>query len=321
MSEQTEKKISIIIPCYNVDKYIDRCINSLVAQTLGIDALQLILVDDASPDNCGKMCDEYAACHANVKVIHKENGGLSSARNAGLDIAQGEYIVFIDSDDFIRECYLEDLVKLAQQYHADLVACHFRKSEKFSGWEDKDEIVVYRGEEVIDHRYVNDVVMTVAWNKLYHRKFFEEYGLRYPNGKIHEDNFLTPQILYWAKCMVITGKSLYFYRVREDSIVTGAFSEKRLDKLESMEYYLDFYQRIAKQDLYYRELDGYFRNLMSFYVLMSKADKKRYDAKIQEVRQKLYQQFCSHFMDGRLKLKLRLKVMLFLLKNRWHGGK
>lgn len=311
--------VSVIVPIYKVEEYLDECVQSILNQTY--QNFELILVDDASPDNCGKMCDAYAEANSKVKVIHKENGGLSSARNAGLEIAKGEYIAFIDSDDYIRDCYLEDMVKLAEQYTADLVCCHFTKAEVFDGWEDADSKIIYRGEEIIDNRYTNDVVMTVAWNKLYHRKFFFEYGLRYPHGKIHEDNFLTPQILYRAKCMVITGKSLYFYRVRDNSIVTGSFSEKKLDKLESIEHNLRFYHEIGKKELLYRELDGYIRNLMFFYVMMQNTDIEKYSDKAMEVRNKLKTVFWKYWANRNVNLKLKGKVMLFLLKNRCCGGK
>ncbi|MBQ8038354.1 MAG: glycosyltransferase family 2 protein [Lachnospiraceae bacterium] len=306
--------VSVIVPIYKVEEYLEECVRSILNQTY--QNFELILVDDASPDNCGKLCDAYAAENPKVKVIHKENGGLSSARNAGVEIARGEYIAFIDSDDYVRECYLEELVKLAQQHSADLVCCHFLKAEKFCKWNDSEDLTIYRGEEVIDHRFVNDVVMTVAWNKLYHRKFFEEYGLRYPYGKIHEDNFLTPQILYRTNCMVITGKSLYFYRVRDNSIVTSAFSEKRLDKLEAVEYNLKFYREINKPNLYAKELEGYLRGLMSFYVLMHDTDYEKYRNRMSELRGKLKKTFLEHMVSRRIKLKLKVKVILFLLKNR-----
>lgn len=306
--------ISVIVPIYKVEEYLEECVQSILNQTY--QNFELILVDDASPDNCGKMCDAYAEKDEKVKVIHKENGGLSSARNAGLEIAEGDYIVFIDSDDYIRDCYLEDMVTLAEQNDADLVACHFTKAEVLKEWDDTDSQIIYHGEEIIDNRYTNDVVMTVAWNKLYHRKFFFDYGLRYPHGKIHEDNFLTPQILYRAKCMVITGKSLYFYRVRENSIVTSSFTEKRLDKLESIEYNLRFYHDIGKQQLLYRELDGYIRNLMFFYGMMQNAGREKYRERAEIVRRKLKTVFLKCWANANVNLKLKGKVILFLLKNR-----
>lgn len=310
--------VSVIVPIYKVEEYLDECVQSILKQTY--QNFELILVDDASPDNCGKMCDSYAAENSKIQVIHKENGGLSSARNAGLEIAKGDYIVFVDSDDYIRDCYLEDMVNLAIQYEADLICCHFTKAESFVRWEDSESLVIYRGEEIIDNRNTNDVVMTPAWNKLYHRSFFFGHDLRYPEGKIHEDNFLTPQILYRAKCMVITGKSLYFYRVRENSIITSSFSEKRLDKIEAIEFYLKFYREINKPALFYKELEGYFRGLMHFYSLMLEIDRKKYRGKIIEYRNKLKKELGKYWANRNVSLKLRIKVMLFLLKNRSYGG-
>lgn len=304
--------VSVIVPVYKVEEYLDECIQSIIKQKYR--KFELILVDDGSPDNCGVICDRYAGEHPFIKVIHKQNGGLSSARNAGIDAAQGEYIAFVDSDDFISEDYLSTMVYLANKYGADLVCCRYIQAEKFTKWSMQGEIVVRRGEEVIDNRFVDDAVMTVAWNKLYDIRLFKETNLRYPEGKIHEDNFLTPQILYHSKCMVITNDTMYFYRIRDNSIITGGFSIKSLDKIEAIEQNLQFYEDIKKEKLYYLELDGYIRNLLKMYRLLKEQDGGEYIACMNEIADKILIIRKKVMSDKNVSYKLKIKLIIFCLQ-------
>jgi glycosyltransferase involved in cell wall biosynthesis len=193
-----EMFVSIIVPVYNVEQYLKECIESILAQTWK--NFEVILVDDGSTDSSGKICDEYSQKKEFISVIHKKNGGLSSARNAGIDVAQGDYLAFIDSDDVVHPRYLSELVAIVKKEKADLAACNFCVGS-LCRWKNFSEVKydIRCNEDVLKKMNDNDVVVTVAWNKLYHAKFFREYGLRYPVGKIHEDMFLTPQILYYTK--------------------------------------------------------------------------------------------------------------------------
>ena len=165
--------VSIIVPVYDVEEYLVECIESILAQTWK--HFEIILVDDGSTDSSGKMCDEYAEKYNCIFVIHKKNGGLSSARNAGIDVARGNYLAFIDSDDVVHPDYLRELVKIVEKENADLVACDFCVGTSCQ-WGETSEVKydIRRDEDVLERMNDNDVVVTVAWNKLYHAKFFKE---------------------------------------------------------------------------------------------------------------------------------------------------
>lgn len=226
--------VSIVVPIYKVEDYLPNCIESLINQTYS--DLEIILVDDGSPDQCGEICDEYAKRDNRIKVIHKENGGLSDARNAGIDIASGKYITFIDSDDFIFLDMIEKLVCLAEQQKADIIECrHIRCNEndtiesiavpnlkkQFQSFENDEKMKVFFASKGSD---------TTAWGKLYKTELFS--NIRYPVGKIHEDVFTTYKLIHIANKLVITEYIGYVYRVNENSITGVAFSRKRLDSVE-----------------------------------------------------------------------------------------
>lgn len=237
-------EISIIVPIYNVEKYLNKCIESILNQTFY--KFELILVDDGSSDKCGDICDEYAKKDNRIKVIHKKNGGLSSARNAGLDIAKGQYIGFIDSDDYINRNMFEILYENIVKYEADISICNFeyiyedgsmsKNKELYS-----DEIYILNNIESLDKLYNEDgVVFTVAWNKLYSRKLFHE--TRYDLGKIHEDEFIIHKLLYKSKYVVYTNYKLYYYLQRKESITQNKFNIKRLDIVYAFKERMDFFK-------------------------------------------------------------------------------
>lgn len=229
MSETKDEMISVIVPVYKVEKYLKRCVNSIISQTY--ENLEIILVDDGSPDKCGEMCDKYAQQDSRIKVIHKENGGLSDARNAGLEIYKGNYVVFVDSDDWIDSDMIETLYKVLKDNGADIAECSYRnlfcdciKEET----ECNAEIVVgdakFALESMLDWKYFKPN----AWNKLYSRKVIS--NVRYPKGKLHEDEFTTYKYMYNAEKLVYVDVSKYNYdRRRTDSITGEKFREDNLD--------------------------------------------------------------------------------------------
>lgn len=213
-------KISIIVPIYNVEKYLNRCIESIINQTYK--NLEIILVDDGSPDNCPQICDEYAKQDHRIKVIHKKNGGLSSARNAGMNIATGEYIGFVDSDDYIDVHMYEVLLNACLSQDCKLSIC---KIQHFTGDRYSDEIKIcdtynsISNEEALWRLQGEDgELFCVAWNKLYHKDLF--YELRYPEGKINEDEFVTYKAIHQAGNVVVCESVLYFYYQDNNSSIT-----------------------------------------------------------------------------------------------------
>lgn len=225
--------ISIIVPIYNVEAYIKKCVDSLIAQTY--DNIEIILVDDGSPDNCPHICDEYSKKFSQIKVIHKANGGLSDARNAGIDIARGEYLIFVDSDDLILPNTVNMLYDLCVKNDAELASCeHMRCNEG----DDLDQLTVppiSKETDVFENEKMemflsSSKISTVAWGKIYHRRLFE--NVRYPFGKYHEDVFTTYKLIHLANRVALTNEIGYVYRYNASSIMNESFSLKRLHSIE-----------------------------------------------------------------------------------------
>ena len=203
-------KLSIIVPVYKVEKYIQECVDSILASTFT--DFELILVDDGSPDNCGKICDEYANNHARVGTIHKKNGGLSSARNAGLDVARGEFVAFVDSDDRIMPEMFERMINTLENENADIVCCGMRLLRDdgvvtpFKAWPKNEEI--YFGSDCLQllldaKNGCGDFYM----NKMYRRELFD--GIRLPEGKVFEDIYSMHFVFERSKKTIFLPEGLY----------------------------------------------------------------------------------------------------------------
>lgn len=240
--------ISVIVPVYKVERYLRECVDSILMQTFT--DFELILVDDGSPDRCPQICDEYAARDSRVKVIHQANGGLSAARNAGIEIAQGEYLTFIDSDDYVSPAYLQKLYDALIENHAGLSVClavWFIDGEP--AIDDccvEKTICVMTGREACFSIYRSEEkVANMAWGKLFHRNLFS--SIRFPEGKIHEDVAVIPRIVYQAQTVVALAERLYFYRNRLDSITSQAFSIKKFDEVDGVECCKKFFS--AQNDI------------------------------------------------------------------------
>lgn len=307
--------VSIIVPVYDVEEYLVECIESILAQTWK--HFEIILVDDGSTDSSGKMCDEYAEKYNCIFVIHKKNGGLSSARNAGIDVARGNYLAFIDSDDVVHPDYLRELVKIVEKENADLVACDFCVGTSCQ-WGETSEVKydIRRDEDVLERMNDNDVVVTVAWNKLYHAKFFKEYSLRYPEGKIHEDMFLTPQILHYTNKMVITNQKLYFYRQRKNSIMNSSFSIKQLDSLEAIEFRIALFTKWNKKELQIKEYESYIRKAKELYRKMKNSEEDEYEQEKKKIKLKMLDILKEKKVFYLLNWKYKIKLITFLIVER-----
>lgn len=250
--------ISVIVPVYNVEPYLSRCIDSILAQTFT--DFELILVDDGSPDNCGKICDEYAEKDSRIVVIHKENGGLSSARNAGIDRAfkniSCEFLAFVDSDDFITEKYLEKLFE-ATDDGVDITSCdmlcftdHDELLSEMKALKTEDTKETYSGAEAVKHLYKMDGSISIeAWCKLYRKGLFST--IRFPEGKIHEDQAIVPILIYNARKVVCMGDALYCYFKRSNSITRELFSLRRFDDIEALSNCETFFLNNGEYDIAY----------------------------------------------------------------------
>ena len=227
--------LSIIVPVYDVERYLQKCIDSILAQTFT--DFELILVDDGSPDNCPALCDAAAAKDARIRVIHQKNGGLSAARNAGLDVARGEWIGFVDSDDYIAPEMYETLYKAVQSTGADLALCDYVKVDETGALCTQTHVAVPQksltGRELLQKAYWTTV--QIACNKLYHRTIFAQ--LRYPVGKLNEDFFVIPEICLNTQKAVVVPDVLYYYVQRGDSIMGKSRTLRHYDAAEAAQHY------------------------------------------------------------------------------------
>ena len=237
-------EVSIIVPVYQVENYLHKCVDSILAQTFT--DFELILVDDGSRDRSGEICDEYAGRDQRVRVIHKENGGLSDARNQGMDHATGHYFMFVDSDDFIAPTMLECLYKRILIEKADIAACNFMyyfeldEKQNFSTTV-KSEIVP-SSEIYYDRKNDRSYgFWTVAWNKLYNSQIFG--NLRFRTGKYHEDEFWANDIYQLDIQVATVSECLYYYRQRENSIMSNESIQRNLDILEALQERIGVYLR------------------------------------------------------------------------------
>ena len=235
-------EVSIIVPVYQVEKYIRQCVDSILAQTFT--DFELILVDDGSRDKSGKICDEYAGLDERVKVIHKENGGLSDARNTGMDRAVGHYYMFVDSDDYISPTMVECLYKSILSEDADIVACnylYFFENDRKKEFSTNIKSEVLTGKEIFYNRKNerNYGVWTVAWNKLYKRVTFR--NARFRLGKYHEDEFWANDIYQMDIKVVMISECLYYYRQRDNSIMGKKNIKKNFDIIEAFQERIHIY--------------------------------------------------------------------------------
>lgn len=308
------KLISVIVPIYNVEPYLERCIESIRNQTYN--NLEIILVDDGSKDGCGIICDHYEKLDSRIKVIHKVNGGLSDARNAGIEIATGDYFAFIDSDDFIHHTMYEKLMGKMLETNADIAICNLKYT--YEGTESEidvnestqqsDTIVFDRMQAQLiyfDKQY--NVISTVAWNKLYKKSVFDQ--IRYPKGKIHEDEFTTFKLLYHSQKIVYLTEQLYFYFQKKDSIM-AQFNENRFHLFEAYRHRMEFYSDNNEFELFKKMLMLYIRMSAQF-MKWSKDKQSNYIELIRSDRSKLKEIYLKNKKKIRTTMMGNLELMVY----------
>lgn len=236
-----ENLISVIVPVYKVEKYLDRCVESIVNQTYT--NLEIILVDDGSPDNCPVMCDTWAEKDSRIRAIHKVNGGLSDARNAGMAVATGKYIGFVDSDDWVEPGFYQNLYDLLQAHDADIAECGVNyidengKLQRQRQYKSADKAMLRV--DAIKHLLKEDGIFQTVWNKLYRRESIGD--IQFEKGRLHEDDFWTYQIFDRARKIAVTQKPMYNYFQRSNSIMGVGYRLKNLDGLDARHRQVDFF--------------------------------------------------------------------------------
>lgn len=294
--------VSVIVPVYKVEEYLERCVDSILAQTYF--NLQVILVDDGSPDACGKICDNYGEKDPRVLVLHKENGGLSSARNAGLDRAEGEYIAFVDSDDWIEPDMYQTMVTLALEKQVPLVCAGRYDVSSETGQRTvglcpaKEEVI--SGEELVRRIFTWKQVDSAATDKLYCRELFS--GIRYPMGVVCEDVPVTYQIALKAGQVAMCNKPFLNYFHRPGSITTGALSEKTFHFVRHTE---KIYLKICEKYPSLKETARYLRVRSLSYSLL------RLDLAEKKDREKFRDIYCQCRRELRAHLGFVVKNHLF----------
>lgn len=308
------EKISVIVPVYKVEKFLDQCVSSIVNQSYK--NLEIILVDDGSPDNCPAMCDGWAERDNRIKVIHKENGGLSSARNAGIDVATGDYITFVDSDDYLPKSAILSLLtafsypiskigSVAGQIYQDI---NGRVTVYNSSW-NVDKTKILRASEFRDNALLDKSINT-AWGKLYKKDIFKYVHFR--EGKLNEDTLFTYDVsnIYEKEqwCEIIIPKYTYFYRLREDSICTSKDNILLVSVLENKLYVYEEYKlkKSSFADIYYIQ---YVKTLFMFCVRLFKDE---------NLKKRFFDKYSNDFSEIPLKIVFKsfrgsnlIKAMLF----------
>ena len=228
MNTNKDTLISVIVPIYKVEKYIHKCIDSILAQTYR--NLEVILIDDGSPDNCPMICDQYQQQDIRIIVIHQANTGLSGARNTGISKATGQYITFIDSDDYIHPNYIEQLYITITKSHKKIAACSYSYLPDQLSNNLIEEFICYNSYEAIKEILLERDFQTSAWGKLYSLDLFD--SIKFPLGKIFEDYATVPQLLHLAGGIAYVNSKLYYYNNNTESITKSKFNKNQMQYFE-----------------------------------------------------------------------------------------
>ena len=306
-----EELISVIIPVYNVEKYIVCCLESILNQSYK--NLEIIIVDDGSNDGSGEICDKYKMLDSRVKVIHKEDGGLSDARNVGMEIATGNYITFIDSDDYVSVDYIENLKKAMTTYKTDISCCDYKKVQENCEmiYQDFGEnIEVCSNIECLKQMYYSKIhgMEFVTWGKLYKKSLFDNYKIQFPFGKLHEDTYTTYMLVYYAKSIAFVHAKKYFYRIRTGSIMNSKFNIRHFDGIDATRIASNFFYDQKENELFKCAVNAHFRAFATM-ICMFKMNYREKDKKsIQKKIMKAYKKDVKSFLPM---VDLGVKKMFF----------
>lgn len=307
-----EELISIIIPVYKVEKYLSRCIESVMAQTYR--NIEILLIDDGSPDKCPEICDNYADKDPRIKVVHKKNGGLSDARNAGITLAEGKYISFLDSDDYVHPRMYQELLHILKKEEADVSFCNLNRvySEEYELNDIQDGTLhIYSGKQAVKNILDKNlhVVSVIACGKLYKKELFE--SIRFPVGKLHEDEFTTYKIFYKCTKVVFMDKGYYYYFQRDDGIMGTRKKVFSADGLEAYEQMGDFFQKTSDRDIFYLVKYKYMYMLHRASVDLKKSG----DQSEIDLAEELEEKYRSEYKENIAGIKtLKRKIRLWLYR-------
>jgi glycosyltransferase involved in cell wall biosynthesis len=308
--DKVDQKVSVVVPIYKVEKYLSKCLDSIITQTYK--NLEVILVDDGSPDNCGLIAEQYTERDSRIKVLHKENGGLSDARNYGMKNVTGEYTLFVDSDDWIAPNMIEQLVLVANQLQADVVqAAFYYAYDDYLLFDSRVYIkgsppIIYDNKSLMAQLVINERVKNFAWGKLYKTKLIKD--IPFKKGVLFEDVYWAHQAMKNVKRFVILNNPFYYYTQREDSIVAN-YSSRNLDIIEGLKERHQFIEE------YYRDLtDESFRvllktNLIHYNLLLRNRKIDQNSLYRKEIKQFIYENY-QKFKKAASKDSVLLKQLI-----------
>ena len=310
-----DNKISIIVPAYNVDKYIKACVESILKQTY--QNLEIILIDDGSKDKTLDICLSFQESDPRVHVIHQAYGGPSRARNTGIEHSTGDYICFVDADDWIHEDYCRILYETIKLSDSQIVMCGYKKVLS----EIKDDVISQANPHIMDRKeafsWLTDrdsdqyVSMVVVWNKIYKRELFKQ--VRFAEGKFHEDEFIVHEILNQIHQMVVIDTQLYYYRQRRDSImgIDNLMNPKHLEALEAYEMRIKMFEKNGERDLLEVAWRNYMLSIAEDYLLYRNHTYVGKEEIMKNLKQTYKKSFFNYFrvISG----KKKIKYIIFLI--------
>lgn len=300
-----EDLVSVIIPVYNVEKYLDKCVESIVNQIY--QNLEILLINDGSKDNSGKLCDAWHEKDKRIKVIHKENGGLSDARNVGIRNAKGKYLLFVDSDDYLELDMIDNLYKNALKNDAQIVAGGFiyeTNLEQTPYYAEKNYVA--NSEEILKRLFTNNDISPAICDKLYLKSLFDE--IEFPVGKIHEDTATLYRLFDKAEVICHINKAGYHYVQREQSIIHKQFNKKNLVILEFKEEMVQFIK--GKYTSLLNEAENFYIEDLNKYILL--CYKNNLKEEYQFWKHKLKQYLVRIFRNSKMKWKTKIKSILIM---------
>lgn len=315
--------VTVVVAVYNIEQYVEKCIRSIIAQTWK--EMEILLIDDGSTDRSGGICDLYAETDDRIRVIHKTNGGLSDVRNVGLQEASGEYLLYVDGDDYIAPGCIEEAVKCSERYEAEVVIFDYQEIEESTGRGERWSMKIPREQKMTVKECPSLLIATpCAWNKLYRKSLWERCGLRYPAGRVYEDLTVTPQLLLNAESIVyMDSKPLYYYILREGSIMRSQNFKKSLaNRKAALEDVIAYFKQKDVFDTFKNELE--YLMFEQVYFVPTK-EVIYYDVQ-NEYRDKFRQYVFGIFPQAdknpyvRHWLSKKDKLLLFLMKNKMYWG-
>jgi glycosyltransferase involved in cell wall biosynthesis len=304
-------RLSIIVPVYNTEKYINKCIDSILNQTF--EDFEIILVDDGSPDKCGEICDQYAKQDMRVKVIHKKNGGLADARNAGIEIAKGDFIGFVDSDDYIKKDMYSEMLAAIGEYKVKIVTCgRFDVSNGVT----TEAFVINKPIKMTAEEAIGNIL---TWNgldssccdKIFEKSLFQE--IRFPLGRVNEDIFIMYRLIDKAKTIVHIGSPKYYYVHRENSITTNSFSVKKLDfpivTSEILNYMKNNYPNLVEEAMFF-----YFSShIYILNILINEEKEKQYEVEFNKSYLEIRKNSLKFLKNKYINKKNKIKILLMIV--------